>query len=287
MVCRMTWSKVKVKVMSVWKPHKTSRPSVPHGINFWQQGAWHEWGDGRTVIYDCLVVFCDSRCGSSDAAMRTLFIVFVLCRAILRATKSLMQFYAPLSHQILATPLTLCIVSTGVIDPCGRYMLRSTDTVEFTCCQELEPNSENAVSVTPVQLPETVFLGFWPTWHYWHYVHRTPTCVFFDRVHCTTLLDVAFGGALQIWRWNWNWNRRVYNIAKFYRYSQGGATIRCYRHKTLLSSMSAVQSSAKRRVLRYRSWLVESYIAELSFLHYLTDQINVISLTERFKFAGI
>jgi len=35
MVCRMTWSTVKVKVMSAWKPLKRSQPSVPHRTNFW------------------------------------------------------------------------------------------------------------------------------------------------------------------------------------------------------------------------------------------------------------
>jgi len=34
-VCRMTRSKVKVKVTSAWKPLKRSRPSVPHGTNLW------------------------------------------------------------------------------------------------------------------------------------------------------------------------------------------------------------------------------------------------------------
>jgi len=33
-VCRMTRSKVKVKVTSAWKPLKRSRPSVPHRTNF-------------------------------------------------------------------------------------------------------------------------------------------------------------------------------------------------------------------------------------------------------------
>ena len=35
-VCLVTRSKVKVKVTSAWKPPKRSRPSVPHGTNFFQ-----------------------------------------------------------------------------------------------------------------------------------------------------------------------------------------------------------------------------------------------------------
>ena len=39
MVCRMTRFKVKVNVISNWKPLKRSRPSVPHGAKFF----WVYW----------------------------------------------------------------------------------------------------------------------------------------------------------------------------------------------------------------------------------------------------
>jgi len=57
MVCRMTWSKVKVKVTSDWKPLKRSRPSVPHGTNlFWFVSVL--W-----VPVNVLILLADNRTG--------------------------------------------------------------------------------------------------------------------------------------------------------------------------------------------------------------------------------
>jgi len=73
--------------------------------------------------------------------------------------------------------------------------------VYHTCYRELEPNSESAVSVTPVQPPGTVFLLTYTTLLILiHSKNDSRVYSLFVLIsdYCMAHHDVAYSGALQI-----------------------------------------------------------------------------------------
>ena len=56
-VCRMTRFKVKVKVMSNWKPLRRSRPSVPHGAKFFLLSFHTEFSDDLSTRQKLVMLY--------------------------------------------------------------------------------------------------------------------------------------------------------------------------------------------------------------------------------------